>query len=114
MTHLYNNSCVLPANNQKLIVLNILPLPQLARSDTVSILRVLKDHKSGHFRVKLIIMCDSFFKLILVDIREWTINNVGRCSFETMNINEKFIVGSKSFPNEKQPKNSLPNVLSMS
>ncbi len=53
----------------------------------VSIMWVLRDLKNGHFGVKLIILCNFFFNLFLVDIREWTINNVGMCFFETMNIN---------------------------
>jgi len=53
----------------------------------VCIIRVFRDHKNGHFGVKLIILSDFFFNIILVDILEWTINNVGRCYLEVMNIN---------------------------
>ncbi len=48
---------------------------------------VFKDHKNRHVGLKFIILCDFYKKIILVDIRKWTINNVGRCSRETMNIN---------------------------
>jgi hypothetical protein len=77
---------MLPTNNKKLNVLNILLL-QLARSDMVCIMRVFRDCKNGHFGVKIIILCDYFLNPILVDIRKWTINNGGRCYLEMMNIN---------------------------
>ncbi len=83
--HLHNNNCVLPTNNKKLIVLNILPLLRLARSDMVGIMWVFKDHKNGHFGVNYIVYI--FLNLILVDIWKWTIKNVGSCFLEMMNIN---------------------------
>ncbi len=87
LTHLHSSNCVLFVNNQKLIVLNILSLLRLVRSDMVDIMRVLEDRKNGDFGVKLIIFCDFKKKFIIVDIQEWMINNVGRCSLETMIIN---------------------------
>jgi hypothetical protein len=106
--HLHNNNCVLPTNNHKLIVLNILPLLRLVRSDMVDIMWVLKDYKNGHFVVKLIILCDSFCysrpcAYPRVDdihvggalLKQWT-------SMETPR--------SGSFQKGKKTKNSLPNV----
>jgi len=106
--HLHNNNYVLPTNNHKLIVLNILPLLQLARSDMVDIMWILRDYKNGHFVVKLIILCDSFCyshpcAYPRVDdihvggafLKQWT-------SMETPR--------SGSFRKGKKTRNPLPNV----
>jgi hypothetical protein len=88
------------------------PTSLACKSDMVGIMQVLTNCKNGHFGVKLIILCDSFFNFIFVDIREWMINNVGKCFLGTMKSMET--PGSESFPKGKQTKNSLPNMSLMS
>ncbi len=78
----------------------------------VGIKRVLRDRKNGHFGVKLIILCDIFFNLILMDIRKWTIYNVGMSFLKQWTSMET--LGRGSSPKGKQPRNSLPKVSSTS
>ncbi len=84
MTNLCSNNRVLATDDQKLKVLNVLPLSRMTWKNAVWPFRVLQNDEYWDFSVKYVIHSNSHFDFIYMLSRKWTINNLWGQPFKTI------------------------------
>jgi hypothetical protein len=84
MINLCSDNHVLASDDQKLKVLNVLPLPRTTWKNAIWPIGVFWNDEYWDFSVKFVVDNNSHFDFIYMLSREWTINNLWGWPFKTI------------------------------